>query len=100
MCGMIDVERLKIDSFFSAGKGGGAEVDYGYKGKGETNHVIVDKEGNPLAMTKTATNGDERLFKKAKQERKNCYGRNIQRIRFSNCENRSDNPGSFSLDPL
>jgi hypothetical protein len=28
MCKMIDVERLKIDGFFSAGKGGGAEVDY------------------------------------------------------------------------
>ena len=25
-----------------------------------TNHVIVDKEGNPLAMTTTAANGDER----------------------------------------
>lgn len=33
-------------------------------------HVIVDKEGNPLAMTTTTANGDERLFKKLSKKGK------------------------------
>lgn len=41
-----------------------------------TNHVLVDKEGNPLAMTTTAANGDERkqvvpLLEKVKNYLKN-----------------------------
>jgi transposase len=46
--------------FFSAGKGGGEEVAYGYKGKGVTPHTLVDAQGNPVAVTSTGANGDER----------------------------------------
>jgi transposase len=45
----IDLTRLAVDGFFSAGKGGGEEVDHGYKGKGVTSHLIVDGLGQPLA---------------------------------------------------
>jgi hypothetical protein len=47
--------------FFSAGKGGGEMVDYGYKGKGVTTHLLVDGEGNPVAFESTDAKGDERL---------------------------------------
>ena len=47
--------------FFSAGKGGGELVDYGYKGKGVTNHLLVDGEGSPIAIEVTSAKGDERL---------------------------------------
>tara|TARA_B100000700_G_scaffold304456_1_gene377133 strand:+ start:379 stop:879 length:501 start_codon:yes stop_codon:yes gene_type:complete len=58
--------------FFSSGRGGGEEVDYGYKGKGVTSHLLVDSEGRPLAITATSANGDERdqvdpLLKKVKR---------------------------------
>lgn len=46
--------------FFSGGKGGGELVDYGYKGKGMTTHLLVDGEGNPLSFEVTSANGDER----------------------------------------
>ena len=46
--------------FFSAGKGGGEEVEYGYKGKGVTTHTLVDSQGSPVAVTSTGANGDER----------------------------------------
>jgi transposase len=35
-------------------------VDYGYKGKGVLIHSLVDANGNPLAISTTAANGDER----------------------------------------
>ena len=47
--------------FFSAGKGGGELVDYGYKGKGVTTHLLVDAERNPIAFEVTGAKGDERL---------------------------------------
>jgi transposase len=47
--------------FFSAGKGGGECVDYGYKGKGVTTHLLVDDEGNPIAFEATSAKEDERL---------------------------------------
>lgn len=47
--------------FFSAGKGGGQLVDYGYKGKGVTTHLLVEAEGNPVAFEITSASGDERL---------------------------------------
>ncbi len=47
--------------FFSAGKGGGEVVDYGYKGKGVTTHLLVDAEGSPIAFEVTSAKGDERL---------------------------------------
>lgn len=46
--------------FFSAGKGGGEEVEYGYKGKGVTTHTLVDVHGSPVAVTSTGAAGDER----------------------------------------
>jgi len=59
--GQIDWERLAVDGFFSPGKGGGELVDYGYKGKGVTTHLLVDSEGNPIAFEVTSAKGDERL---------------------------------------
>ncbi|MBS4168366.1 hypothetical protein [Parachlamydia sp. AcF125] len=44
--GMLDWDRLAADGLFSAGKGGGELVDYGYKGKGVTTHLLVDNEGS------------------------------------------------------
>ena len=46
--------------FFSRGKGGGEEIEYGFKGKGTTSHLLVDGNGSPVAFTSTAANGDER----------------------------------------
>lgn len=46
---------------FSAGKGGGELVDYSYKGKGVTNYLLVDSEGNPVAIEETSAKQDERL---------------------------------------
>ncbi len=46
--------------FFSRGKGGGEEIEYGYKGKGTTTHLLVDGNGSPVSFTSTAANGDER----------------------------------------
>lgn len=46
--------------FFSSGRGGGEQVDYGYKGKGVTSHLLVEKSGKPLAITTTSASGDER----------------------------------------
>jgi transposase len=57
---MIDFNRLAVDGFFSAGKGGGEDVEYGYKGKGVTSHVLTDGGGNPLKITATGAAGDER----------------------------------------
>ncbi len=45
---------------FPPGKGGGDDVDHGYKGKGSTIHLLVDGEGMPLAESTTAANGSER----------------------------------------
>ena len=39
---------------------GGKEVEHGYKGKGSLLHLLVDRKGNPIAITTTAANGDER----------------------------------------
>ena len=41
-------------------KGGGKDVEYGYKGKGVTSHVLADGLGNPLKITATSAAGDER----------------------------------------
>lgn len=46
--------------FFSAGKGGGELIDYGYKGKGVTTHLLTDGHGNPLDFEITSAKGDER----------------------------------------
>jgi IS5 family transposase len=46
--------------FFSAGKGGGQEIEYGFKGKGTLTHLLVDGNGSPVGFESTAANGDER----------------------------------------
>lgn len=46
--------------FFSSGRGGGEQVDYGYKGKGVTSHLLVEKSGRPLVIISTPASGDER----------------------------------------
>ena len=68
----IDFSRLSIDGFFSAGKGGGENVEYGYKGKGVTTHLMTDGLGNPLRITSSGAAGNERaevipLLKKNKR---------------------------------
>lgn len=46
---------------FPPSPGGGKEVAHGYKGKGMLLHLLVDRVRNPIAITTTAANGDERL---------------------------------------
>ena len=46
--------------FFPSGRGGGEQVDHGYKGKGVTSHLLVERSGKPLAITSTPASGDER----------------------------------------
>lgn len=46
--------------FFPRGKGGGEEIEYGFKGKGTTTHLLVDGNGSPISFTSTPANGDER----------------------------------------
>lgn len=41
---------------FPPGKGGGEDVEHGYKGKGVTIHSLVDGQGMPLAVLSTAAN--------------------------------------------
>ena len=47
-------------ALFPPGKGGGQDVDYGYKGKGVTTHLLTEGNGMPLAVTVTGAKGDER----------------------------------------
>jgi transposase len=49
-----------LTALFPPGKGGGAEVAYGYKGKGVLIHLLVDAEGMPLAAYSAPANEDER----------------------------------------
>lgn len=45
---------------FPPGKGGGEDVGYGYKGKGVTNHLLVEGHGMPLSIITTQATGSER----------------------------------------
>lgn len=47
-------------ALFPPGKGGGEDVDYGYKGKGVTTHLLVDGNGMPLSISATSASGSER----------------------------------------
>lgn len=47
-------------ALFPPGKGGGESVDYGYKGKGVTTHLLVDGNGMPLAAIATPASENER----------------------------------------
>lgn len=109
---MIDFERLAVDGFFSAGKGGGKGVEHGYKGKGVTSHVLVDGQGNPLKITATGAAGDERkqvvpLIKKnrsmaqsAYQQRKNPNIRGRQGLRWERTESSGSADEDISHDSL
>jgi len=46
---------------FPPSPGGGEAVLHGYKGKGSLIHLLVDGNGQPVAATTTAANGDECL---------------------------------------
>lgn len=39
---------------------GGSEVEYGYKGKGSTIHLLTDGKGQPIAAKVTSAKADER----------------------------------------
>ncbi|CUI16873.1 hypothetical protein PNK_1256 [Candidatus Protochlamydia naegleriophila] len=39
---LLNFERLAADVFFSAGNRGGRLIDYGYKGKGVTTHLLTE----------------------------------------------------------
>lgn len=47
-------------ALFPPGKGGGQSVNYGYKGKGVTTHLLVDGNGMPLSATATPASASER----------------------------------------
>lgn len=49
-----------MTALFPPGKGGGAEVKHGYKGKGILIHLLVDAEGMPLSACSAPANEDER----------------------------------------
>ena len=57
---MVCWKDVLFDGTFSPGKGGGKKVEYGYKGKGSTIHMMADSNGMPLNAVVTAANGDER----------------------------------------
>jgi len=52
--------RSALTALFPPGRGGGEGVEYGYKGKGATIHLIVDGHGRPLNIITTGAAGDER----------------------------------------
>lgn len=45
---------------FPPGKGGGDDIEHGYKGKGVTNHLLVDGSGMPLSIITTSAAKSER----------------------------------------
>lgn len=49
-----------MTALFPPGKGGGEGVEYGYKGKGITTHLMVEGNGMPLSALSTGANGNER----------------------------------------
>ncbi|MBU1345247.1 MAG: transposase [Proteobacteria bacterium] len=75
-------------ALFPPGKGGGEEVEYGFKGKGITIHSLVDGNGRPLAVTTTSAKGDERhqvipllevvKLKTGKKGRSRCRPKKLQ----------------------
>lgn len=59
IAGLIDWDRASVDGTFVPGKGGGEDVDYGYKGKGLTIHSLVDGNGMPLSAASTGASACE-----------------------------------------
>ena len=39
---------------------GGEEIEYSFKGRGATTHLLVDRNGSPVAFTSTGAKADER----------------------------------------
>jgi len=60
LSGLIGWMRASADGSFVPGKGGGDDVDHGYKGKGVTVHVPAEENGMPLSVTSTGASGSER----------------------------------------
>lgn len=58
--GLINWERASVDGAFVAGKGGGEDVEYGYKGKGLTLHCLIDGNGMPFGLKSTGAAANER----------------------------------------
>lgn len=58
--GLIDWTRASVDGSFAAGKGGGEDVRYGFKGKGVTIHALVDGNGLPLSVISSSAAESER----------------------------------------
>ncbi len=58
--GLVDWTRSSADGSFVAGKGGGEDVQYGFKGKGITLHALVDNNGLPLSVISTGAAESER----------------------------------------
>jgi len=58
---LIKWKNVLFDGTFSPGKGGGEQVEYGYKGKGSTIHAITDENGMFLNARISPANGNERL---------------------------------------
>ena len=47
-------------ALFPPGKGGGEDIEKGYKGKGITIHALTDSQGMIISALTTPANGDER----------------------------------------
>ena len=66
LCGVAELssligwDRASADGSFVPGKGGGEDVDHGYKGKGMTVHAPVDGNGTPLSVISTGASESER----------------------------------------
>jgi len=60
LAGKIDWQNASVDGSFTAGKGGGEGVEYGFKGKGVLTHALVDGNGNILSVTTTGAGQSER----------------------------------------
>jgi len=69
LLGLVDLTRGSVDGMFVPGKGGGDDVDYGFKGKGSTLHHMCDNNGRTLALETTAANIDERKVLEALLDR-------------------------------
>jgi hypothetical protein len=57
---LIGWNRSSADGMFVPGKGGGEDVDHGYKGKGLTVHLLIDGNGMPLSANSGGASGSER----------------------------------------
>ena len=66
---------------FPPGKGGGESVGYGFKGKGVTQHLLVEGNGMPLSIITTSADGSERAEVINLLAQVKVFGRNRRRPR-------------------